>query len=1342
MATSLPQFERFSVYSDEQNVGTRWRKWISKFENLLCALDIKSDPRKKAMLLHYGGDDLYTITESFSDEKLGIGHTTVVNGIRVPDEYTKLKQSLTEHFTPKTNTAYEVLKFRASKQGPSESLDSFHTRLRTLSINCDFPNVDSEIVTQIIQGCNSHRLRRRALREGYTLEQILSAARAQELSESRATEIESNNTSVPARTQAEASANSVRPKKPPQRKHNNSNQDRKPISKKCHFCGGRFPHDGKCPAFGKECRSCGKMNHFSKVCRSKGTSSKPKQHVAKRVIEEDKNDSSSESDESVFCLPSVSKNSKTPVVMTHILDKKVSFLIDSGASVNIMHNNVFKRMKNQKLTNPCPVIKAFGTQNPLPVKGFFFADITYKSRTTNAKIYVVDTEKETENLMSAETAIQLKLIHFAFAAGIEKNQIADQYPKLFDGKLGKIKNVEIKLHVNKEVIPVSQPHRRVPFHMRKQIESELNSLEKADIIEKVVGPTPWVSPIVCVPKKQKDQVRICVDMREPNKAIGRERHPMPTLDDLITDLNGATMFSKLDMTQAYHQLELDESSRHMTTFTTHVGLRRYKRLLFGVNAASEIFQNTIANLLQDIPGSKNLSDDIIVYGKSKEEHDKNLHATLKRLEESGAKLNKQKCVFASDSLTFFGHVFGKNGISADPDKINSIMNAPAPTNIAELRSFLGMTQYLSRFIDGYASKTEPLRSLLKKDTRWSWGNSQQKAFQSLKDILTSTCVMAYFNPNEETHLLVDASPVGLGAILTQGGKVVCYASRALTEVEKRYSQTDREMLAVVYGVEHFHIYVHGAPFTVSTDHKPLLGIMKSRNPSTARIERYRLRLMPYEMNLVYRPGKDENNPADYMSRHPQTQPKRENKGEEYIAFLTKHAIPKSLTLTEVQEATKKDIQLQCVMKAIQTGVWTDDLSEFKRFRDELSVFDGLILRAHRLVIPNELRRRVINIAHQSHQGIVKTKQLLREKVWFPGIDKLVEATVKSCIPCQASYQGQQRREPLMPTPLPSSPWTCLSMDFAGPFPSGDYLMIVIDDYSRYPEVEIIKSVSEKTVLPKLDQIFARQGLPKEIKSDNGPPFNGKAFADYADECGFKHRKITPLWPEANGSAERAVQTVKNAIRAFVAEGADWKEKLPTFLRSYRATPHSATGISPFEALTGRKMRIGIPESPKLPSHTNKTPSHTKIQNNDFLSKSKMTDYANTHRHTQPCKITPGDQVLVKQQKQNSLTTPFSTVPLLVKERKGSMITAERPDGSKITRNSSHFKALPPSFQPNIEHPSDYNEDYSEILDDPDTEQPLDDPDIEQPHPPDLAPPVRRSERQRRPPAYLKNYNTK
>jgi hypothetical protein len=274
-------------------------------------------------------------------------------------------------------------------------------------------------------------------------------------------------------------------------------------------------------------------------------------------------------------------------------------------------------------------------------------------------------------------------------------------------------------------------------------------------------------------------------MREANKAIKREKHPMPTLDDLISDLNGSTVFSKLDMTNAYHQLELDEQSRYITTFTTHVGLRRYKRLLFGVNAASEIFQNAIAELLSDIPGAKNLSDDIIVHGKTQKEHDISLRATLKKLEENGAKLNKEKCVFSVNELVFFGHVFGAKGVSADPEKIKTITATTPPKNVSEVRSFLGMTQYVSRFIPNYATMTEPLRRLTRSDVAWTWSASEQQMFDKLKQSLTKTPVMAYFNPMLHTTVLVDASPVGLGAILTQNGKVICYASRALTPTEQR-----------------------------------------------------------------------------------------------------------------------------------------------------------------------------------------------------------------------------------------------------------------------------------------------------------------------------------------------------------------------------------------------------------------------------------------------------------------------------------------------------------------------------------------------------------------------------
>ena len=1289
MAAALPVFESFSVFSDEQSCGPRWKKWVAKLDNLLLAMDVKDDKRKKALLLHYAGDECLEIYEAMTDLQKGVGATRDGTSI----EYETVKASLTTYFTPKKNTNFEVLKFRNIKQLSGESIDTYHTRLRSQATLCEFANVDGEILTQILWGSSSSRLRRRALRDNYTLDQALQEARSQELSERRAGEIEGTTEKIKALNFKDKKT----PNKPQHRaRTSKSSSGRKQGDKKektCYHCGGEFPHKGKCPAKGETCNFCSKLHHFEKVCIQK----RKAQGQGKRVKHVTTHDSDDSSDDDFVFAARGGGNLPRFDVLVGKSKQSMRFLADSGASVNLISKQTFNKMSPQPtLENSNSKIYAYGSNAPIAVVGQFKSKLQAGDQTTTATIQVVNGSEQP--VLSWDTCRELRLLAEAVLATSARtasgtpctpptvpykapnaNKTADDFPTLFDGKsaeFAKIKDIKIKLHVDKQVKPVAQRHRRVPFHTRKDVEKELESLEERGIIEKVDGPTPWISPVVVVPKKQGG-VRVCIDMREANKAIGREKHPMPTLDDLVADLNGATVFSKLDMSQAYHQLELDEASRYITTFSTHVGLRRYKRLLFGVNAASEIFQNAIATILADIPGARNLSDDIIVFGKTQEDHDKALRATLARLNEVGARLNKEKCVFSTDRLVFFGHVFGKDGVAADPDKIKTIISAPAPTNASEVRSFLGMTQYVSRFIPNYATTTEPLRNLTKKETDWKWTEQEIKAFEDLKRALSDTPVMSYFDQRQETTILVDASPVGVGAILTQNGAVISYASRALTPTEQRYSQTDREFLAVVYGVEHFHLYLYGSNFKVITDHKPLLGIVNSQKPTTPRMERWRLRLMPYNMTLQYRPGHD--NPADFISRHPHTHPGRENKAEDYVAYIAANAVPKSLTLEAIQDATRSDSTLLQVIDAVHTGKWyVPELASFARFATEMAVVNGVVLRGHRIVIPASLQERVIKIAHQAHQGIVKTKQCIREKVWFPGIDAKVEAEVKSCIPCQAS-NPQSSREPVISSEIPTKPWIELSMDFAGPFPSGDLLLVVIDDYSRYPEVEVVSSTSSACVLPKLDMIFARQGYPKVLKTDNGPPMNGSQFTSFTEDCGVEHREITPGHPEANGEAERFMRTLNRAIRAAAAEGVNYKTRLPTFLRMYRATPHASTGISPYEALYGRKMNFGLPSTPvptipTEPVHAQNPNLHSQIVRNDNQAKLKMRTYADARRHTKPCHLQTGDAVLVKQRRRNKLTPPFCPTPYQVTARKGSMITAERGN-HQITRNSSHFKPV-------------------------------------------------------------------
>ena len=319
---------------------------------------------------------------------------------------------------------------------------------------------------------------------------------------------------------------------------------------------------------------------------------------------------------------------------------------------------------------------------------------------------------------------------------------------------------------------------------------------------------------VAVPKpKSPGEIRVCVDMRRANQAIKRERHITPTINEIIHDLNGACIFSKLDLNQGYNQLELDESSRYITTFFSHLGLWRYKRLSFGINSAAEVFQNAIRVALSDLKGVCNISDDILVYGRTPDEHNTNLRICFQRIKDKGLTLNKTKCVFSKSSLDFLGHTFTEGGMRVDPKKVEAVVNLSNPSNQTEIRSLLGMTNFFSRFIPRYATITEPLRLLTHKQSKWQWSTQHDQAFDQLRKALSSAPTLVYFDETKTTSLFVDASPVGLAAILTQSAgkdhahQTVSYASRALTAVEQRYSQTECEALAVILACEHFHVYV-------------------------------------------------------------------------------------------------------------------------------------------------------------------------------------------------------------------------------------------------------------------------------------------------------------------------------------------------------------------------------------------------------------------------------------------------------------------------------------------------------------------------------------------------------
>jgi hypothetical protein len=906
----------------------------------------------------------------------------------------------------------------------------------------------------------------------------------------------------------------------------------------------------------------------------------------------------------VFALSTINAVNDSPSAVIEMSQTPVRMIIDTGANVNIIDEHTFKKLpRDIKLSASTTQIKPYNAPL-LQVLGQFTSDLQYQDRHFADTVYVV--AGTCGNLLCRRAAVSLGLVtihvnNVTKPSPSDPCAILDEYPQLFRGT-GQLKDYQVHLNIDKTVPPVANLHRRIPVNLRDKVAAKLKELEDNDIIESVDDtPTPWVSPLVIVPKR--DDIRICVDMRGPNKAIQRTRHILPTFEEVISDLSKSKVFSKLDLAQGYHQLLLDEQSRHITTFQTHLGLKRYKRLNFGINCASEIFQEAIRQTIQQIPHAMNVSDDILIHTPDRETHEIALRQVLDRLSECGLTLNRDKCLLFKSNLMYLGHKLSSSGISPDPEKVAAVKQMTPPTNVAGVRSFLGLVTFCARFIPHIADLSKPLRDLTLKGASWEWSKCHQDAFDRIKAALSSDRVLAFYDPSRETRLLVDASPTGVASILTQRkhGKtyVIAYGSRSLSPTEQRYSQHEREALAILYGCQKFQLYLLGSKFTVITDHKPLIPIFS--NPKvqpSARVERWMLRLQAFSFDLQYESGRT--NPADFMSRCPVAS-QSDVSNMEYINFVIHSHLPKAITYPEIVAASQNDPVMRQLVRAIDTDSWpksNKNLDPFRKLRHELSTHDGIVLRNQRIVIPEKLKSALIDLAHESHQGLVKTKALLRTKVWFPQMDKLIESKISGCISCQAT-SSLPPPPPVTMRTLPDGPWQNVSADFYGPIGS-EYLLVVIDDYTRYPVVEIVSTTSAKCIIPKLHQIFATFGIPRLFTSDNGPPFNSTEFAQFANHCGFRHHRVTPRWPRANGEAERFMQNIKKATQTALIDGINWKQALFTYLSQYRGTPHTSTMVSPHKALFGREPFM------KIPSLTSKTSqSDLILQANDSLARTRI-----------------------------------------------------------------------------------------------------------------------------------------
>ena len=1001
---------------------------------------------------------------------------------------------------------------------------------------------------------------------------------------------------------------------------------------------------------------------------------------------------------------------------------------DSVAEVNLMDEHQFQallhRTEHKPTLAPCQ-IKLNTLQHPLHVKGKFDTIIRNQTCGKPATVVVVKGRINSPPLLSKDTLIDLGMMKIQPDGGLtspnamrienekpktikatmktaeqqEMDNIITKYNHVFQG-IGKItdkkNNKEIygQFHMKPDAIPVTQRPRPVPYHLKRPLKEWLQQGVEEDIFEQVPEdePVTWCSPLVIQPKPKfahtpKEElgphmIRASVDLRVPNKHMERSRVTQtPIVEDFMHRFHDCSIWTKMDLRQGYHQLALDPASRGVATFATPWGNYRPKRLVFGAKASQDLFDEAMQRIFGDIPRCLNQRDDLLIGARNWTEHNSTLEAVLQRVDDFGITLNKPKCEFGKQELEFYGYRFGKQGLTPTPDKVRAIQECTAPTSKSEVRSFLGMTGYLAKFIPRYSSLTQPLRELTHTKTKFQWGPKEQDAFEKLKHSISSDDTVAFFNPKRPTMVRTEASyNEGLSAGLFQrtekGWQPVHFISRTLTDVERRYSQTEKDALCVKWAKDRFSIYLMGAPrFTIVTAHKPLLPLF---NKATAklppRIEKWVMDMQDVDYEMRYEPGKDEADPMDFLSRHPLPET-GEDETEDMIKSVTE-AEP-AIVLRKIRTATTQDATLQKLRQIIYEGNWTEyrhdpDISPFISVKDELYEAKGLVYRINQIVLPNKLQKKMIKIAHEmGHFGKTKTKQMLRSKYWFPTMNMMIDELIGRCFECQVATK-QHTEEPIKPTVIPQKPWEEIVIDFGGPYPDGHYNLVAIDKRTRYPEVEVTYSTSFKPTQAKIKRMFGHHGIPQRVDSDNGPPFNSEEFAQFAAHEGFIHHRITPEHPRANGEAERFMQTLNKTEQIAHLQGKHASQReiaVQEMLTAYRDTPHPATGVTPYEALHGRPIRTRLDHEPG--QETAQGEEDRKINEQDKEYKERMTQQRrNVKKHIFALK----DYVLLKQKKSNKWTTAFEPAFYTVTKIEGSSITIKRiKDGRELCRDASQLK---------------------------------------------------------------------
>ncbi|KAA0040547.1 pol protein [Cucumis melo var. makuwa] len=879
---------------------------------------------------------------------------------------------------------------------------------------------------------------------------------------------------------------------------------------------------------------------------------------------------------------------------------------------------------------------------------------------------------------------------------LSSEPVVREYPDVFSDELPGLpppREVDFAIELEPGTAPISRaPYRMAPAEL-KELKVQLQELLDKGFIRPSVS--PWGAPVLFV-KKKDGSMRLCIDYRELNKVTVKNRYPLPRIDDLFDQLQGATVFSKIDLRSGYHQLRIRDGDIPKTAFRSRYGHYEFVVMSFGLTNAPAVFMDLMNRVFKDFLDSFVIVfiDDILIYSKTEAEHEEHLHQVLETLRANNLYAKFSKCEFWLRKVTFLGHVVSSEGVSVDPAKIEAVTNWPRPSTVSEIQSFLGLAGYYRRFVEDFSRIASPLTQLTRKGTPFVWSPACESSFQELKQKLVTAPVLTVPDGSGNFVIYSDASKKGLGCVLMQQGKVVAYASRQLKIYEQNYPTHDLELVAVVFALKIWRHYLYGEKIQIYTDHKSLKYFFTQKELNM-RQRRWLELVKDYDCEILYHPGKA-NVVADALSR----------KVAHSAVLITKQTpllrdFERAEIAVSVGEVTSQLAQLSVQptlrQKIIAAQLNDPYLVEKRRMVEtgqgedfSISSDDGLMFEG-RLCVPEDsaVRTELLTEAHSSpftmHPGSTKMYQDLRSVYWWRGMKREVADFVSRCLVCQQVKAPRQCPTGLLqPLSVSGWKWESVSMDFITGLPKTlkgyTVIWVVVDRLTKSAHFVPEKSTytANKWGQLYMTEIVRLHGVPVSIISDRDARFTSKFWKGLQLALGTRLDFSTAFHPQTDGQTERLNQILEDMLRACVLEfSGSWDSHLHLMEFAYNNSYQATIGMAPFEALYGKCCRSSVcwgevgeqrMLGPELVQTTNA--AIQKIRARMLTAQSRQKSYADVRRKDLEFEV--GDMVFLK-------VAPMKGVLRFVKKGKRSPRFVGPFEILERIGPVAYRLALPPSF---------------------------------------------------------------